>query len=368
VIETMRIAATLAIGAAATLALAACGSEPEPEAPKGPVKLSTEQIAQRAKYGVAYIKSTDFGKSKQIGTGFVISSNPEKTRIVTAAHVLGEGIEASIGGQPKQSARLINEGGCRGDVGIIEIDTPPKVRVLPTRAVPASVGMKVVMMGYSSTDISKNAPKEAAVKEGSVSRAQVRNLSLGKSEPKLPVAIQTSAPTNPADSGAPLFDETGSVVGLVVSKEVDADNVGHALPMSFVQPLVEDLSDGRNDQPGWELWAVDRSFPYRTMVSAMYPDLGSGLAREVARILRNFDERGLLVVDSEEGRPAGKLPPGVLIQSLNGSDVETAAEACRVWASASPGSVVRVTGLEMFSAGEVFDAAEPFYGRMKVPR
>ena len=367
-IEKMRIAATLAIGAAA-LAVGACGSsEPEREAPKGPVSLTTEQIAQRAKYGVAYIKSTDFGKSKQIGTGFVISSNPQTTRIVTAAHVLGQGIEVSLGGQPKQSARLINKGGCKGDVGIIEIKTPAKATVLPIEPAPVKVGTDVVTMGYSSTDISRNAPREAAVKEGSVSRSQVRNLSVGKSDPRLPIAVQTDVTTKPGDSGGPAFNRQGRVVGLVVSKEADGDSVGHALPMSFVQPLIKDLSDGKNDQPGWELWAVDQTFPYRSMVSTMYPELGSALGREVASIMRSANYRGLLVVDSQEGRPAGKLPSGVLVKSLNGTDVETATDACRVWESASPGSVVRVTGVKMFSASEVFDALDSFYGRMKAPR
>lgn len=369
VIETMRIAATLAIGAVA-LVVGACGGggEPEREAPKKPVSLTTDQIAKRAKYGVAYIKSRGFGDDVQIGTGFVVSSNPEKTRIVTAAHVVGQGIEAKVGNQPKRSARLINAGGCKGDVAILEIDTPPKVTVLPIETAPVKVGMDIVTMGYSSTDPRTSAPREAAVKEGSVSRAEARNLSLGKDVPRLPVAIELDITTKEGLSGGPAINPEGRVVGLVVSKEVDGDSVGNALPMSFVQPLVKDMSDGKNDQPGWELWAVDGSFPYRSMVSAMYPELGSALGREVANILRSVDERGLLVVDAQEGRPASKLPSGVLVKSLNGTDVKTATDACRVWQSASPGSAMRVTGVKMFSASSVADAMDPFYGRMKVPR
>lgn len=54
--------------------------------------------------------------------------------------------------------------------------------------------------------------------------------------------IQTDAAVNPGNSGGPLVNEDGQVVGVTVSKFTDADNVGFAIPVSVLKETLGDLA------------------------------------------------------------------------------------------------------------------------------
>ena len=53
---------------------------------------------------------------------------------------------------------------------------------------------------------------------------------------------QISAPVQPGNSGGPLFDGKGNIVGVVSAKHLDAENVGYAIKSSYLNNLVETLS------------------------------------------------------------------------------------------------------------------------------
>ena len=50
---------------------------------------------------------------------------------------------------------------------------------------------------------------------------------------------QISAPVQPGNSGGPLFDENGDVIGIVSAKHNDAENVGYAIKASYLRNLME---------------------------------------------------------------------------------------------------------------------------------
>ena len=50
---------------------------------------------------------------------------------------------------------------------------------------------------------------------------------------------QISAPIQPGNSGGPLFDSNGNVIGIVSSKHRDAENVGYAIKASYLRNLME---------------------------------------------------------------------------------------------------------------------------------
>lgn len=52
---------------------------------------------------------------------------------------------------------------------------------------------------------------------------------------------QISAPIQPGNSGGPLFDASGNVIGIVSAKHTGAENVGYALKASYLGNLVESM-------------------------------------------------------------------------------------------------------------------------------
>ena len=50
---------------------------------------------------------------------------------------------------------------------------------------------------------------------------------------------QISAPVQPGNSGGPLFDSKGNVVGIVNAGVPGAENVGYAIKTSYLKNLVE---------------------------------------------------------------------------------------------------------------------------------
>ena len=53
---------------------------------------------------------------------------------------------------------------------------------------------------------------------------------------------QISAPIQPGNSGCPLFDVRGNLIGIVNAKHNDAENVGYAIKSSYLRNLVESYS------------------------------------------------------------------------------------------------------------------------------
>lgn len=52
---------------------------------------------------------------------------------------------------------------------------------------------------------------------------------------------QISAPIQPGNSGGPLFDASGNIIGIVSAKHSGAENVGYALKASYLSNLVESM-------------------------------------------------------------------------------------------------------------------------------
>ena len=55
---------------------------------------------------------------------------------------------------------------------------------------------------------------------------------------------QMSAPIQPGNSGGPLFDKNGNIIGVVCAKHRETENAGYAIKASYIRNLVEHLPTG----------------------------------------------------------------------------------------------------------------------------
>lgn len=173
------------------------------------------------------------------GTGVVISS---EGLVVTAAHVIegAKKIEVCLPGGNRTAT--VVEVDPKNDLAVLRIGGSgyPAAPLVPSRDV--KLGQPVFTIGFPNTEIQGASPK--------FTRGEISSVSGAKDEP---TQWQISVPVQSGNSGSPLFDESGNVVGIVVSK-LNAfetarqtgdliQNVNYAVKNAYLMPMLEKFSD-----------------------------------------------------------------------------------------------------------------------------
>lgn len=141
--------------------------------------------------------------------------------------------------------------------------------------------------------------------------------------------LQTDASINRGNSGGPLFDMRGNVIGInnaIFSPSGGSVGIGFAIPAEIAAPIVEQLRAGREIQRGY---------------------LGVGLQpidEDFAASLGLPKRRGELVQTVQDDSPAARagLKPGDIITKVNGKDVTADQTVSFLVANLEPGAKVPV--------------------------
>jgi len=139
--------------------------------------------------------------------------------------------------------------------------------------------------------------------------------------------LQVDAPINRGNSGGPLFDTTGRVVGIntaIFSPSGGNVGIGFAIPASIAASVVDQLrSDGRIER-GW-------------LGVLLQP-----VSAEVVESLGLAGEGGALVANVEPDSPAAKagLQPGDVVRAVNGKPLDSVKALARAVADTRPGSTL----------------------------
>lgn len=198
------------------------------------VKIGDEAVSYLQMYPTAQ-SSTTSGESiaeTWTGTGFAIGNG----YIVTNNHVA-------------EDAKTISVKGVKGDVNTgytAEVVATDKVndiailRISDSRftgfgTIPyavqqrmADVGEDVFVLGYPLTQALGN---EIKLTNGIVSSRTGYQGNIA--------TYQMSAPVQPGNSGGPMFDNKGNIIGIVVAGVPGAENVGYAIKTSYLNILIE---------------------------------------------------------------------------------------------------------------------------------
>jgi len=170
------------------------------------------------------------------GTGFALSSNGY---IVTNHHVIEDARRVRVKGidgnfSRTYNARIVAQDR-NNDLAIIKIDDQNFTSLgrIPytISAQGANVGSSIFVLGYP---LRATMGDELKLTDGRVSS---RSGFQGD-----PTSYQITAPIQPGNSGSPLFDSRGNIIGVVTAKHLGAQNVGYAVRSSFLMNLVQSMN------------------------------------------------------------------------------------------------------------------------------
>lgn len=179
--------------------------------------------------------STIESKGEWSGTGFALKNN----YIVTNFHVVDgaksiciQGINGDFNTRHKAKVIAVDK---LNDLAILQIeqanvsnDDIPYSIITTT----ADVGEDIFVLGYPLTSTMGD---EIKLTTGIISSKTGFQGDVS--------SYQISAPIQPGNSGGPLFDYNGNVIGIVSSKYEGAENVGYAVKASYLRNLMESIMD-----------------------------------------------------------------------------------------------------------------------------
>lgn len=172
------------------------------------------------------------------GSGFVYKVKNDENYIITSYHIIdgydeiyvmddsNNKLKASIYGYNKNN-----------DIAILTIDDEFNLKRAKINKKRLNVGDKVFVAG---TPINYN--YNNTITGGIVSYVD-RKITIGSNTYN---TIQVDAPINYGNSGGPLINEKGEVLGVVFVKESDIDGIGFVLPIDFVLDVVNEIEIKNN--------------------------------------------------------------------------------------------------------------------------
>jgi S1-C subfamily serine protease len=251
---------------------------------------SVQEIYAQSGPGVVQVSSASvdsndpfFGPqaATKLGSGFVIDKSG---RIVTNYHVIegAQEVEVNFSGDDRVPARVVGSDPST-DLAVLEIDA--QARALT----PLPLGNSdAVRVGDSVVAIGNPFGLERTVTAGIVSALQ-REI-LAPNGYTIDKVIQTDAPINHGNSGGPLLNAEGEVIG--VNSQIESSSgggnvgIGFAVPISTVREVVSQiLENGRVEHAylGVRMQAIDEN---------------------LAQTFRLSVDSGILIVDVVDGSPA----------------------------------------------------------------
>jgi S1-C subfamily serine protease len=204
------------------------------------------EVIEQATPSTVQIRRFPAGESENAGSGWVWDA--EQGLIVTNAHVVNESARFAVrlGEEARErAAEVVAVAPCE-DLAVLRVEDTTGLRTMPLGSQADLVqGEDVVALGYPATALSEN--DRLVANEGIVSVVQAKS-DLGPYVAPLPNVVQIDASINFGNSGGPLVDLAGELVGVntAVNAALDVEGQNYAIGVDRVKEVVPGLAQGRS--------------------------------------------------------------------------------------------------------------------------
>ena len=257
-------------------------------------------------------------KTSALGSGFIIDA---KGIVVTNNHVIkdAEDIIIRVEGDTEYieyKAKVIGADPL-SDIAVLKIESNDKF--LPVKlgdSDKARIGDWVIAIG-NPLGLS------GTVTSGIIS-ARNRNIGLSRYEDY----IQTDASINQGNSGGPLFNMEGDVIGIntaILGREGNI-GIGFAIPSNSAKKVIDQLIEFGETKRGWLGVRIQQ------------------VTKEIADVEKLDEPRGALVASVAENSPSDKagIKAGDIILEFEGTDIKEMTELPKIVAQTEVGKTVEV--------------------------
>ncbi|SDN99888.1 DegQ family serine endoprotease [Phyllobacterium sp. OV277] len=291
------------------------GPVPMPKVPEGsPFQEFFDEYFGKQKPG----ESNPSRKVQSLGSGFVIDA--EQGIVVTNNHVIADAddIEVNFTDGSKLKAELVGKD-TKTDLAVLKVD-PKKHKLVAVKfgdSSKARIGDWVMAIGNPFG-------LGGTVTVGIVS-ARNRDINSGPYDN----FIQTDAAINRGNSGGPLFDMYGQVIGIntaIISPTGGSIGIGFAIPAELASGVIQQLRDHGEVQRGW-------------LGIRFQP-----VTDDIAESLGMTSGKGALVAGVIDGGPVanGSLLVGDVITKFDGKSINNVKDLPRAVAESPVGKEVDV--------------------------
>ncbi len=335
------------IGSITTLALNGGGLGTSPASIQRPLPVNpSQQTAARADSSIATVArdvtpsvvtirtregTTPRNQSEGEGSGFFVNTSGH---ILTNNHVVpGANRITVILADGTQAVGTVVGTDSSTDLAVVKVDLPAG------KIVPVPLGdSDQVRPGDTAIAIGAPFGLEHSVTAGIISAV---NRNWGKASGRLRGLLQTDAPVNPGNSGGPLLNAAGEVIGInnaIEGPVRGSVGVGFAIPINTAKQLIPQLSQGKTVEHPW------------MGIS------GVAITADVAGQFNLTVKEGVLVMEVIADSPAAKAglqgPPsldaqapvaGDIITKVDGKDVKTVQEIASYLDTKRVGDKITVT-------------------------
>jgi len=254
-------------------------------------------------------------KASALGSGFIIDA---KGIVITNNHVIkgAEDIMVRVEGDKEYKAKVLGSDPL-SDIAVLKIES--KEKLIPVKfgnSDKARIGDWVIAIGNPFG-------LGGTVTSGIIS---ARNRDIGMS--RYEDFIQTDASINVGNSGGPLFDMNGEVIGIntAILGQAGSIGIGFAIPSNSAKKVIEQLIEFGETKRGW--------LGVRIQV----------VTKEIADVEKLDKPRGALVASVAEGSPSDKagIKAGDIILEFNGVLINEMKELPKIVAQTDVGKTVEV--------------------------